>query len=392
MLGAEEAERLNDREAMNLIFLPGFSTAEKITNVSGRGVGMDVVKTNIEKIGGTVDLSSTLGEGSAVMIRIPLTLAIIPALIITSGGGRYAIPQVSLVELVRLDPEQARTAIEFVHGTPVYRLRGNLLPVVSLGRTLGDESGDGPHRPRSDEAVNMVVLQSDDRQFGLVVASINDTEEIVVKPLSKQLKGTTAFAGATIMGDGKVALILDVSASPSGPGWSRRCTSGPCPARPRARPRSAPTRSRRCSCARWAAARGWPSRCRRWRAWRSSPTPDWSAGRAAGDPVPRADPAAPAPVGGAGRAPPRAAEAQAVTGRVQVIVHNGPRGSVGLVVDQILDIVEESFTCSARPAGPACWARRVIQGRVTELLDMEHAIAAPGVHSPYDAEEWKEVA
>src|ERR1039458_10132227 len=136
LMSAEQAARLSDREASNLIFLAGFSTAEIVTNVSGRGVGMDVVKTNIEKIGGTVDVQSKPGQGSTVRMKIPLTLAIIPALIVTSAGDRYAIPQVSLLELVRLEGEQARKGIEFVHGAPVHRLRGHLLPLVYLNREL----------------------------------------------------------------------------------------------------------------------------------------------------------------------------------------------------------------------------------------------------------------
>ncbi|HXU81571.1 MAG TPA: chemotaxis protein CheW [Polyangia bacterium] len=393
MLGAEEAERLNDREAMNLIFLPGFSTAEKITNVSGRGVGMDVVKTNIEKIGGTVDLSSTLGEGSAVMIRIPLTLAIIPALIITSGGGRYAIPQVSLVELVRLDPDQARTAIEFVHGTPVYRLRGNLLPVVSLGRTLGDESGEGPLGLRSDEAVNMVVLQSGDRQFGLVVASINDTEEIVVKPLSKQLKGTTAFAGATIMGDGKVALILDVSGIAQRAGVVSEMHERALPGKAEGQAVvSADEKQTLLLCAvgggsRLAIPLSKVARLEEFATAQLEALGEQPVIQYRGQILPLLRLSA---VLVERRRAPR--EAQAVTGRVQVIVHNGPRGSVGLVVDQILDIVEESFALQRPASRPGVLGSAVIQGRVTELLDMEHAIAALESHSPYDAEEWKEVA
>ena len=208
LIPADQAARMSEREIANLIFLPGFSTAEKVTNVSGRGVGMDVVKTNIEKIGGTVDVQSKVGTGTTVKMKIPLTLAIIPALIVTSGGDRYAIPQVSLLELVRIEEEEAKTAIEYVHRAPVYRLRGHLLPLVYLNDALkiGDQTNDG----KRDRAVNIIVLQADDRQFGLVVDEINDTEEIVVKPLGKQLKSVNTFAGATIMGDGKVALILDV--------------------------------------------------------------------------------------------------------------------------------------------------------------------------------------
>ena len=204
LLRPEQAEKLSDREALGLIFQPGFSTAQIVTNFSGRGVGMDVVKSHIEKIGGVVDIFSRLGEGATVKIRIPLTLAIIPGLVITSGGERFVIPQVSLLELIRLESDASGKHIEYVHGTPVYRRRGSLLPIAYLNQVLGLKSAG------HDEAVSMVVLQAEDRQFGLVVDGINDTQEIVVKPLGKQLKGLTLYAGATIMGDGRVALILDV--------------------------------------------------------------------------------------------------------------------------------------------------------------------------------------
>jgi len=207
LVTTEAAGRMSDREAFNLIFLPGFSTAERVTNVSGRGVGMDVVKTNIEKIGGSVDILSKAGLGTTLKIKIPLTLAIIPALIVTSGGERFAIPQVSLLELVRLEVEQARKSIELLYGSAVYRLRGQLLPLIYLNRELKLKP---PGAEKSSEAVQIVVVQADGRQFGMIVDEINDTEEIVVKPLSKQLKGIACFAGATIMGDGRVALILDV--------------------------------------------------------------------------------------------------------------------------------------------------------------------------------------
>jgi two-component system chemotaxis sensor kinase CheA len=207
LITPEQAACISEREATNLIFLPGFSTSEKITNVSGRGVGMDVVKTNIEKIGGLVDVQSKLGNGTTIKIKIPLTLAIIPALIVTTAQERYAIPQISLLELVRLESDSTNLGIELIHNTPFYRLRGNLLPLVYLNRELMLNEANLSHK---SNAINIVVLQADERSFGLVVDEINDTEEIVVKPLSKHLKGISCFAGATIMGDGKVALILDV--------------------------------------------------------------------------------------------------------------------------------------------------------------------------------------
>jgi len=161
-----------------------------------------VVKTNIERIGGVIDLESELGHGTTFKIRIPLTLAIVPALIVTSGGERFAIPQVNLLELIRVNEEQRDAAIEYVHSNPVYRLRGKLLPIVYLNHEL--------NLIATARVLNIVVLQAGQHQLGLVVDQINDTQEIVVKPLDKVLQDIPVFAGATIMGDGRVALILDI--------------------------------------------------------------------------------------------------------------------------------------------------------------------------------------
>lgn len=204
LLTQDEAASRSDREIVNMIFQPGFSTAATVTNISGRGVGMDVVRTNIESIGGSVDVQSEVGAGTTFKVKIPLTLAIIPALVVTCEAERFAIPQVSLLELVRIDGHDPQSSIELVHGVPVYRLRGRLLPIVYLHDVFGKEP------PSADDGINIVVLQADDREFGLVVDEISDTAEIVVKPLGRMLKHVSAFAGATIMGDGRVALILDV--------------------------------------------------------------------------------------------------------------------------------------------------------------------------------------
>ncbi len=209
LITSQQASQMGDRELLNLIFLPGFSTADKVTNLSGRGVGMDVVKTNIDRVNGTVDLQSSPGKGTAIKIKIPLTLAIVRAVIVQAAGKRFAIPQVSIQELVRLDGDRVRKDIELVHGVPVYRMRGKLLPVIYLSQELGLTT-DARSECEKNEAINIVVLQADDHLFGLVVDEINDSEEIVVKPLGKQLKGIKVFAGATIMGDGRVSLILDV--------------------------------------------------------------------------------------------------------------------------------------------------------------------------------------
>jgi two-component system chemotaxis sensor kinase CheA len=207
LVAAADVARMSEKEMRDLLFLPGLSTAEKLSNVSGRGVGMDVVKTNIEGIGGTVDVDSELGAGTTFRVKIPLTLAIIPTVTIECAGDRYAIPQVNLVELVSLGTGSGAQAIEDISGAPVYRLRGRLLPLVELHTALGLSS----ERREGNEAT-IAVLQADGQQFGLVVDRVLDTEEIVVKPLSSQLKRIAEYAGATILGDGRVALILDVMA------------------------------------------------------------------------------------------------------------------------------------------------------------------------------------
>jgi two-component system chemotaxis sensor kinase CheA len=185
-----------------MVFQPGFSTAAKVTNVSGRGVGMDVVKTNIERIGGTVSVDSTLGECTVWRLTIPLTLAIIQALTVDCGEQRYVVPQVAVLELVFIDGQS--TKIEYASGAPVYRLRGKLLPLVRLDRALGLAVG-------GDQGVYIMVLQADPRRFGLVVDRVLNTEEVVVKALNSRFKDIGVYAGATILGDGKVGLILDVS-------------------------------------------------------------------------------------------------------------------------------------------------------------------------------------
>jgi len=206
LLPADRLAKMSPQELTELIFLPGFSTAEAVTNVSGRGVGMDVVKNNIEKIGGSIEIRSELGKGTSFRIKIPLTLAIIPVIIIRSGDARYAISQANLLELVRLDGDKAAAEIETFVKSPVYRLRSRLLPLVDLAKELEAPGWTG----RDGASVYIVVLQADDRRFGLLVDQVLDSEEIVVKPLGRLLKGIPVFAGTTVMGDGKVIPILDV--------------------------------------------------------------------------------------------------------------------------------------------------------------------------------------
>lgn len=212
LISADQAARLSDKEAVNLIFLPGFSTAPKVTNVSGRGVGMDVVKTNIEKIGGTLEVTNQFGYGTSIRMKIPLTLAIIPGLVVTAGDENFVIPQISLVELVRFDCSDGNYPLEEIQGGFVFRRRGVLLPIVFLADFLGLS------RTSSPDVLSIVVLQAEACRFGVVVDSIRDSEEIVVKPLGKRLKGLRSYSGATIMGDGRVALILDVAGLAEGAG------------------------------------------------------------------------------------------------------------------------------------------------------------------------------
>ena len=209
VISNERAAQMGERELLQLIFVPGFSTAAAVTNVSGRGVGMDVVRTNVEKIGGKVEIDSRVGKGTTLRLRIPITLAIIPALIVRSLGQSFALPQGSLSELVHVPAEQADKAIEWIEGAPLYRLRGNLLPLVFLSRLLQAASA---HSNEREQDSFIAVLDVDGRRFGLVVDGLADPEEIVVKPLSPVLKNIGLYSGATVLGNAELALILDPGA------------------------------------------------------------------------------------------------------------------------------------------------------------------------------------
>ncbi|MEA2102534.1 MAG: chemotaxis protein CheW [Thermodesulfobacteriota bacterium] len=256
LIDSDQVSMMSEKEKTGLIFLPGFSTAEKVTDVSGRGVGMDVVKTNLDKLGGQVDIDSEVGKGTTIKIKLPLTLAIIPSQIISLQKERYAIPQVNMEELIRVPADKVKERIEVVGDASVVRLRGKLLPLVRLAdlldveRTYADDSGhtqgtdrremiadrrslhsdiretgsehhaDNIHenersgtdrRYHSRSAMNIVVLSTGVMKYGLIVDELHDSEEIVIKPLGRHLKACKGYSGATIMGDGRVALILDVA-------------------------------------------------------------------------------------------------------------------------------------------------------------------------------------
>lgn len=258
LISEQQVSEMSDKQKMELIFMPGFSTAKEVTDVSGRGVGMDVVVTNINNLGGIIELDSVPGQGTDIQIKLPLTLAIIPSQITSVGNERYAVPQVNLNELLRIPAAQVKEKIEKVGDAAVVRLRGELLPLLNLADMLGIEktyndpiitdelperrqniadrrskqhiiTEDGvivespdndvefPERSNTDRryhaasAINIAVVSAGAFKYGLVVDKLHDSEEIVVKPVGRHLKKCTAYAGATIMGDGKVALILDIS-------------------------------------------------------------------------------------------------------------------------------------------------------------------------------------
>jgi two-component system chemotaxis sensor kinase CheA len=357
---------METREIVDLIFRPGFSTAGAVTNVSGRGVGMDVVRTNIERIGGTVDLSGRPGHGTTVRVRIPLTLAIIPALVVGQGEERYAIPQANLVELVRLDAADQSRALETLAGAPVLRLRGHLLPLVPLSGALGVSDADR-------DVLTIVVLQSDDVRFGLSVADVHDTQEIVVKPLGRQLKGIPTYAGATIMGDGKVALILDVAGLAQSAGVSETA-------------HRAEVESRAADGADISALI----------------VLDLGDGRRAALPLAEVSrleefPAARVERSGLvevvqyrdGILPlihladaigiPRSAESAAEGATLSVIVHDSAAGRVGIVVDRVIDVVQTEIVPARVGVRPGVLGSAVVQDVVTDLVDLDAVVAAAGV-------------
>jgi len=249
LLTSDQARAMSDREATRLIFHPGFSTAEEVTAVSGRGVGMDVVRTNVEKLGGSIEIETSVGQGTTISVSLPLTLAIIPSLIVRCADDRFAIPQVNIAELVRIREGEIGTRIGKVKNAEVLRLRGNLLPLVrfnsvmqdgssateaAFGDPLASESTDAEsktissvsdlsktddsvssevivHESHQNSALNIIVVETGPLRYGIIVDGLHDSEEIVVKPLGRHLKQCPCLAGATVLGDGRVALILDVA-------------------------------------------------------------------------------------------------------------------------------------------------------------------------------------
>ena len=226
LVDAKRAKRFDDDDWLQLVFVPGFSTAAAVTSISGRGVGLDAARAAIEAVGGTIAATSEPGRGTTFHVRLPLTLAILPALTVEQSGECYAVPQAQLLELARLN--EAGPRIEVAHDRPVVRLRGELVPVVLLGQVFN--VGGAGALPR-----HLLLLASGGRRFGLAVDRVRDSEEIVVRPLHPRLRESGLFAGATVRGDGRVALILDVPSLAAHAGLDRDAAAAkasPEPARP----------------------------------------------------------------------------------------------------------------------------------------------------------------
>ena len=229
IIAKERAHQISESELRNSVFLPGFTTADKVTSLSGRGVGMDVVKTCVEEIGGTIELQTRKDVGTTIRLTVPLTLAIVPAIMVACGSQRFAIPQINVVEMLHLRGEEQQQACDHFHDTPVLRLRGELLPMADLCTKLGvqsryvcsrsrETSMDSSQTQNSHEfgydatrgTLDIVVLKTGTRRYALLVDEIGDAQEIVVKPLGELLSSQTEYSGAAMLGDGNIALILDV--------------------------------------------------------------------------------------------------------------------------------------------------------------------------------------
>jgi two-component system, chemotaxis family, sensor kinase CheA len=358
LVRADAAASLNDTQVLRFIFEPGFSTADKITNVSGRGVGMDVVRSNIESIGGSVELQSEHGRGTTVRIRIPLTLAIISALLVGTAGETFAVPQIGIVELVRVTEEQ-RHLVELVHGAQFYRLRDSLLPLVPLHALLGLEA------TTLSETSSIVVCQVGDTRFGLVVDEVFDTAEIVVKPIGRLVKHLQAYAGCTITGDGRVIMILDPAGVASMATISSRSTAdrdAQADADAARRTADDATESVLLFDAGYEALQAVPlavvARLEEFAADAFEHADGQYLVQYRGSlmPILPANPAM---------------QLTAVPSRPVIVFSDGER-TIGLAVDAIRDIVEDQLRIERRAQRPGVLGVCVIDGRATEVIDTDH--------------------
>jgi two-component system chemotaxis sensor kinase CheA len=352
-----ELDQMSDQQIHQFIFRAGFSTAAAVTSVSGRGVGMDVVRTNIEKIGGTVELKSVFGRGSTFVIKIPLTLAIVSALIVESCGERFAVPQISVVELVRAS-EQSEHRIERIKGTPVLRLRDRLLPLISLERLLRLD-----REPGADASERFIVVtQVGTYSFGIMVDRVFDTEEIVVKPVAPILRHLTLFSGNTILGDGSVIMILDPNGIATSSG-EMAVTDGAAAEKIAARD----TRGNEVTTLLvFRAGGGAPKAVPLSLVARLEEIDlekvEYSHGRPMVQYRERLMPLIPI----------EAEKKLGETGNCPVLVFADGDHSMGLVVDEIIDIVEDRINVELTSDRPGFMGSAIIAGRATDLLDAGH--------------------
>jgi two-component system, chemotaxis family, sensor kinase CheA len=373
LLTPERAGSLSDSEAAALIFLPGFSTASEVTNLSGRGVGMDVVKNNVEQIGGAVEVETRAGQGTTFTLKIPLTLAIVPAMIMRCGQERYAIPQVNVVEMLRLDPAPDKPRIESFHGAPVLRLRGRLLPVLMLAKELNVDDEGTP-------AAHLAVVQAAGRHFGVVVDAILDQQEIVVKPMPDQLKNLQVFAGATLLGNGRVALILDVLGLAQRAGLvSEPRDDAAAQARSGAAGSRGPLTLLLFSGqgdSRYALALDDLTRLETLARSTVEATGAWEVVQYRGDIMPLVEvsellPPRPSQLRSASPAP-----AVSSADLIDVIVLGNSGRQLGMVVSDVLDVVETSVPLQMEGCRRGVTGTLVLHGRVTELVDAEWILAS----------------
>jgi two-component system chemotaxis sensor kinase CheA len=349
----QELAGMGERDIQRFIFRAGFSTAAAVTSVSGRGVGMDVVKTNVEKIGGTIDLRSREGRGTTFLIKIPLTLAIVSALIVEAGGERFAIPQIGVVELVR-----AGDGVTHIKDAPVLRLRDRLLPLVSLSRLLRLEERAGT--PDAERGGFVVVTQVGQNLFGIIVDRVFDTEEIVVKPVAPILRHVTMFSGNTILGDGSVIMILD----PNGIARATGVGAEGVQEDRRGAAVASSASSDRLSLLLFRAGEGAPRAVPLGLVARLEDLPAERIEMSHGLPV----------VQYRGALMPLVPMGEGWTrpvpgGRQAVLVFNDGGRAMGLAVDEILDVVEETLKIESGQERPGYLGTAVIAGRATEVVD-----------------------
>ena len=354
-----EVDQLSDQQIHRFIFAPGFSTAAAVTNLSGRGVGMDVVRTNIEQIGGQIDLTSIPGQGTTFTIKIPLTLAIVSALIVGAGKQKFAVPQTAVMELVRTGVN-AEHKIEKIDQSLVLRLRNKLLPLVQLGPTLQLEAA------KDEDASFVMVIQVGERRYGLVVNDVLDTEEIVVKPLAAILRDVNLFSGATILGDGSVVLILDPNAMAERAGTleEKEATE--------VEETTADAQGERCAMLLFKAGNGAPKAVELAHITRlehiESQHIEVMEGRAA--------------LQYRGRLMPILTVNSDYSGLIRsttdehhiqpLLVFTGEGYAMGLAVDEIVDVVEDRLLIELSPDRPGVRGTAVVAGRACEILDVDY--------------------